>query len=128
MKKPEVYLDASVVSAYFNHRMPERMALTRRFWKESLLPRFNAVISARTNEEIAATTDEGLRNKMQALVKDFHQIPVTREIITLAKRYVGAGIFPEKYFDDAIHVAAASSAGIPFLASWNFTHLVKVKH
>jgi hypothetical protein len=54
-------------------------------------------------------------------------LPLTDEIHELAAEYVAQGIFPQKYYDDALHVAAASVNWISLLLSWNFTHLVKVK-
>jgi len=52
---------------------------------------------------------------------------VSEKAKNLAKIYVKQGIFPEKYFDDALHVALASENQIDILISWNFTHLVKLK-
>lgn len=52
---------------------------------------------------------------------------MTKEAENLAEHYISKGIFPEKYRDDALHVAIASVNSIAFLLSWNFKHLVKVK-
>ena len=52
---------------------------------------------------------------------------ISKEAEELAEIYVKQGIFPEKYFDDALHVALASVNQIGVLLSWNFTHLVKLK-
>jgi hypothetical protein len=41
--------------------------------------------------------------------------------------YVAQGIFPQKYYDDALHVAIASVNQVSILLSWNFRHLVKLK-
>lgn len=45
----------------------------------------------------------------------------------MASAYVGRGVFSEKYFDDALHVAVASFYDLSYVVSWNFEHLVKVK-
>ena len=52
---------------------------------------------------------------------------ITDDTEELADEYIAKGIFPEKYRDDAIHVAVASLNNIGILLSWNFTHLVKMK-
>ena len=50
-----------------------------------------------------------------------------KEIEELAKNYIKEEIFPEKYYDVALHVAIATVNRIDYLLSWNFNHLVKVK-
>ena len=54
-------------------------------------------------------------------------LKTNEEIIALAKAYIEKRIFPEKYIDDAHHVAIASYYEISYLVSWNYEHLVKVK-
>jgi len=68
-----------------------------------------------------------LRDRMMECVAGFTRLPVTEEARRLAALYVQNGIFPEKYFDDALHAALASTHHIGILLSWNFTHLVKMK-
>ena len=64
---------------------------------------------------------------MLGVVEGAQVLPALAEASRLAERYVAAGIFPEKYGDDAMHVAVATVHSIPFLVSWNFKHLVKVR-
>ncbi|MCL1876113.1 MAG: hypothetical protein FWF87_07660 [Synergistaceae bacterium] len=45
----------------------------------------------------------------------------------LANLYVTEGIFPEKYFTDAIHIAVATVNDLDFVVSFNFKHIVKRK-
>jgi hypothetical protein len=52
---------------------------------------------------------------------------VTDSVQYLADKYIENGIFPDKYYDDALHTALASVNQINIVLSWNFTHLVKVK-
>lgn len=53
------------------------------------------------------------------------------KIKTLAKAYIKYGVFPDKYFEDALHVGVCSFYNISYLVSclvsWNFEHMVKVK-
>ncbi len=126
MKKESVYLDTSVVSAYYDERAEERQEATIRFWKE-ILPMYEACISQTTVEEINNTKEIELRKKLKKLVEKFKVFEMNAKIKKLAKAYVGEGVFPEKYIDDSLHVAIASFYKIPYLISWNFEHLVKVK-
>jgi hypothetical protein len=45
----------------------------------------------------------------------------------LAEKYVEEGLIPQKYKDDAFHLAAASVYNCDIVLSWNFTHIVKAK-
>ena len=60
-------------------------------------------------------------------IKGFKVLRTNKKIKDLANAYVERGVFPEKYIDDALHVAVASFYDISYVVSWNFEHLVKVK-
>jgi predicted nucleic acid-binding protein len=122
--KPRVYLDTSVISAYFDTRTPERMALTRAAWER--FEECEMFLSDLVTEELRAASSP-LREKMLAAVSSFTVLPVSDAAELLADRYVKQGIFPARYFDDALHVAIASVNRTGILLSWNFSHLVKVK-
>jgi len=77
-------------------------------------------------EELQHATSS-LYDKMFKAVETFSVLTITDEASVLAQKYVEQGIFPEKYYDDALHVAIASVNDINVLLSWNFTHLVKLK-
>jgi len=126
MKKWSLYLDTSVPSAYFDERAKERKEATIRFWKE-VLPDYQVYISDVTVKELDATKDESLRKKLRRLVKEFKILKPNKKIRELAKVYIERGVFPERYSDDALHVAITSYYEISYLVSWNFEHLVKVK-
>ena len=122
--KTKVYLDTSVISALFDERTPERLLMTSILWPK--LSDFEVYISELVLEELERAS-EPIRDKMVSLIKDFNVLKISKEAKTLAEIYVKQDIFPEKYFDDALHVALASVNQIGILLSWNFTHLVKLK-
>jgi hypothetical protein len=68
-----------------------------------------------------------MQKQMLEKVSDFSVLPVTETAQFIAGIYVQNAIFPEKYSDDALHTALASTNQIGILLSWNFTHLVKIK-
>ncbi|MDD3807418.1 MAG: type II toxin-antitoxin system VapC family toxin, partial [Candidatus Marinimicrobia bacterium] len=121
-----LYLDTSVPSAYYDERAKERQDATIKFWKE-VLPNYQGYISEITVEELEDTKDEILRRKLRKLIKGFNVLKTNKEIRDLARVYIEKGVFPEKYVDDALHVAITSFYEISYLISWNFEHLVKVK-
>lgn len=126
MKKETVYLDTSVLSAYYDERVKERQKATIRFWEE-VLPNCQVYISEITIEELENTKDKILKRNLRKLVEDFEMLKINPKIRDLARVYVEHKVFPERYIDDALHVATASFYEISYLVSWNFEHLVKVK-
>jgi len=99
--------------------------MTKEFWTK-VLPDFEAHISGVVLDEIRATPDDATRKNMEALVKNFRVLALTREADELAQEYMRTKVFPTKYATDANHVAIAVSSGIGYLISWNYRHLVKV--
>lgn len=126
MKKETLYLDTSVPSAYHDDRAKERKEATIKFWKE-VLPLYQVYISEITVKELEATKNELLRRNFKKLIKGFKILKINKKIGDLARGYIEKGIFPERYIDDALHVAIASFYHVSYLISWNFEHLVKVR-
>ena len=122
--RTKIYLDTSVISALFDERTPERLSMTSAFW--SKLDDYEVFISTLVIEELKRANIE-VRDKMLSSVKDFHVLTVSEKAEELANCYLKQGVFPEKYYDDALHVALASENQIGIVISWNFTHLVKLK-
>ena len=122
--KTKIYLDTSVVSALFDERTPERLSMTSAFW--SKLNDYDVFISSLVLDELERA-NLFIRDKMLSAVQGFNILNISDKAIELAECYLKQGIFPEKYFDDALHVALASKNQIGILVSWNFTHLVKLK-
>lgn len=57
---------------------------------------------------------------------DIHIIEIDEQIRVLAEKYVNEGIIPEKYFDDALHLAESTYTEVDSVVSWNFRHMVKL--
>jgi predicted nucleic acid-binding protein len=119
LKKESLYLDTSVPSAYYDERAKERQDSTIKFWKD-VLPNYKVYVSEITVKELDNTKDETLKKKFRDLTKNFKVLKVNKKIRDLAGVYIEKGIFPEKYIDDALHVAIASYHEISYMISWNF--------
>ena len=122
--KAKVYLDTSVISALYDDRTPERMQLTKSAW--DTLDDYQVYISELVEDELNAAPKDR-RKKFIDTVSEFQILQVLEEAKELANNYISEEIFPEKYRDDALHVAIATVNDIKYLLSWNFKHLVKVK-
>ncbi len=128
MKKLKIYIDTSVISHLQADDMPDRMSKTHKFWENLDKKEYEFYISELVMAEIN-NCPEPKRSKLESSLK---QVPLSLlelddEVIELAKKYIGEGIFPVKYRDDAIHVALASVYNCNVIVSWNFKHMVKIR-
>jgi predicted nucleic acid-binding protein len=122
--KIKIYLDTTIISALFDKRTPERMSQTQQFWRH--IDEYNVFISELVIDEIKGAS-QPLQDEMLKKVSNFISLSINDDVQYLTKEYIENKIFPEKYSDDALHVALASTNQIGILLSWNFTHLVKVR-
>lgn len=118
----KIYLDTSVFSAYLDTTNPERMNLTRDFWKH--LKDFDVNISEQVLAEIAATPDAKRKQNLENLTKGLTVLSLTSDAEGLALEYLKHGAVPERFKNDALHLSLASLGGMDYLLSWNFKHLV----
>jgi len=124
-RKPRLYLDTSIPSAYWDDRDAERMKRTREFWQQ--LPAYEVHVSAMTIDEVGRHPDAARRRELLDLLRPFTVLPVTAEAEALADEYVGREIFPRGARADAVHVAVATIHGVAILVSWNFRHMVRLR-
>ncbi len=125
MDKAKVYFDTSVPSAYYDRRTKERMQLTKDFWVKTNL--YELYVSTLVIDELNQAVPRSLKDNLLKLVNHCIVLELDSEVENLAEAYVKAGILPQKYFNDALHIAVAAINGIKFLVSWNFKHFVNVK-
>jgi len=122
--KEKIYLDTSIVSAYFDDRQKGRQKITKKWWDSVLFKEYDVYISELVEAELANTSDTHLRGKLANLVKEVKRLEIIEEAEDLARYYVKNGLVPVKYWDDAVHIALASNNEISILCSWNFAHMV----
>ena len=120
---PTLYLDTSVIGGYFD---AEWMKGTRELWRLMELGIYRFVTSTVTPRELILAPDR-VRALFDTTFPDENILPATDEADQLALAYLRHGILPEKCADDAAHVAACTVAGIEYLVSWNFKHLVNAE-
>ena len=120
--RPWLYLDTSVISAYVDHRLPERQRATIEFWER--LVGYEVSVSELTLAETRATADAALRRQLVALVADFRVLAIERDARDLAGEYVRRGVFSPAMAVGALHVAIAVATRQDILVSGNFRHLV----
>ena len=129
MRVPTIYLETTIFNFPFTDDAPHYKADTLQLFSEIRAGKFQPYTSEYVTRELDITKNTGKLAKMEALIKN-HEItiiPANSEIERLADVYIAAGIIPKKYSTDALHIAAATVAGLDFIISLNFRHIVKHK-
>jgi predicted nucleic acid-binding protein len=126
MKKLRVYLDTSIISAYFDAFKPIRQMITQK-WFENRSNEFDLYASALVIVEIMATRQLELRNNMMAILEKYQVkiFDLTQEMDQLAQEY--RQVILKRNVNDTLHIAAATITGLDAIASWNFKHMVNIK-
>ena len=129
MRIPTIYLETTIFNFPFTDDAPQYRADTLRLFEEIKAGKFKPFTSEYVPRELEITKDTEKLSKMKALITDYGIIvhPANSEIERLADIYLKAGIIPVKYKTDALHIAAAAVAGLDYIISLNFKHIVKHK-
>lgn len=126
MKKPTVYLDTNIISAYC-YRGASVPGLARHWntceWWENERKQFAVWASAATEDELVAG-----RYARQAeclrFVRRLPYLPITGEARRIASRLVELRAVPTEKPVDALQMAVCAAHRIDYLLSWNYAHLV----
>jgi predicted nucleic acid-binding protein len=129
MRIPSIYLETTIFNFPFADDAPQYRADTLRLFEEIKARKFIPFTSEYVKQELEDTKDTEKLKKMIALISDYNVtvLPADTESKRLANVYISAGIIPEKYNTDAIHIAVATLAGLDYIVSLNFKHIVKHK-
>ena len=129
MIPPKIYLETTIFNFPFADDAPQYKSDTLKLFKEIGAGKFKVYTSGYVIRELENTEDVEKRERMRSLIGNYEisVLPVNEEAEHLAGIYVREGIVPEKYLADAYHLAAASIAGLDFIVSLNFKHIVKRK-
>jgi predicted nucleic acid-binding protein len=120
-----VYVETSIPSFYFTLRTdPEsiaRMHWTRRWWAE-YATRCMLTTSAAVIDELRRGTGERTEDRI-GLLANAIVLPITEEVIRIARVYIDRRVMPQDPQGDALHLALASYHKADFLLTWNCQHL-----
>jgi predicted nucleic acid-binding protein len=128
-KIPSIYLETTIFNFPFADDAPHYQSDTKCLFAEIKAGKFKPFTSEYVIDELEDTQDAEKLKNMKALIAE-HRIevlPGNDEIIRLAGQYTTLGVIPEKYATDALHIAAAAVAGLDYIISLNFRHIVKHK-
>ncbi len=107
---------------------PEKREITKKFLEIISATPCELFISETVIDEIDLAP-ESKRTSMYELIKKYNPtvLEQNEESEELAERYIGEGIIPQKYDNDAFHIAVATVNDIDVIISWNLEHIVKLK-
>ncbi len=121
MKPPRVYIDTSVVGGCLE---PELQAASVQLFDRFSAGDLIAVVSELVLFELHQAP-AAVRRVLERIPPAHREdVPITREAVALAKRYIVAGVLSRSMQADAEHIAAAPVHGVDVLASWNFKHII----
>ena len=129
MRIPKIYLETTIFNFPFVDDATQYRADTLRLFEEIRAGKFIPYTSGYVVYELEDTKNAEKREKMKTLIMDYgiEIMPANPEVRRLASLYIKEGVIPEKKGLDAIHIAAATVAGLDFIVSLNFQHIVKRK-
>lgn len=121
MKRLRIYVDTSVFGGCFDEVFRRESELLFQEIKDG---KFILVISGTTSRELNEAPP-----KVQGVLVDLppetvEVIDLSEEIYALRDAYLKAAVVGPASEADAEHIAAATVAGVDFVVSWNFKHIV----
>lgn len=126
MKLLKVYFETQVFNFAFADDFPVEKDITLKLFNK--IKDYEAYISEIVIREISRAPEFKKKQLFNLINKyEFKELEFDRESEELAKWYIKEGVIPEKYEEDAFHIAIASVNNLDVLISWNFSHIVKLK-
>jgi PIN domain len=124
--RPKLYLETSIVSYLTAHPSRDivtaaRQQITLEWWQKKR-EMFDLFVSEFVIRE-ARLGDARMAERRLQILEGLSLVLLTEDARLLARELVAKGPLPENAALDALHVAAAVSAGVDYLLTWNFKHL-----
>lgn len=98
-----------------------RQQTTEQFW-ELIINRFVPYVSVLMLSECSGGDTEQSQKRLKA-IKGFSILAVDDESEMLARLILQSKGVPDRYPEDALHLALAAANGIDFIVTWNFAHI-----
>ncbi len=123
--KERIYLETSVIGAYFDERTDVVSAAqrfwTRRWWDE-VRYEYELVISQAVIDELRHP-DYQHSSEALTLIEGVSELVVNEEIREIVTLYIQHFIMPRNPLGDALHLAFASHYKCDYLLTWNCRHI-----
>jgi predicted nucleic acid-binding protein len=122
------FFETTLFNAYHSTQSMTKQQYTWQFFQTIAEGKYMPYTSTAVIDELKRAPKD-LYEKMRALVDQFDMdiLQITEEVRRMANRYISKGIIPEKYRDDALHIAVATVNNLDAVVSYNFEHIAKLK-
>jgi predicted nucleic acid-binding protein len=123
--RPKVYVETSVIGAYFEEREDVVSTAQRhwsRLWWDEIKSEYDVVVSEAVINELANPNYPYSENAV-ALVEDIQHVESVGEVYDIINIYVTRKLMPRDILGDALHLALASYHKCDYLLTWNCKHL-----
>jgi hypothetical protein len=125
MNKPVIYLDTTIISAYWYDGADVlcwgRRLMTREWW-ELERDGFDIFASRVTEEELAAGKYPRQRESIR-MCRRIRYIQLTTEMYEFSEALLQSRVVPESKPGDAAQIAIATISKADYLLTWNYAHL-----
>lgn len=124
--RKRIYIETTVVSYLVANLSRDVVILghqeaTRSVWA-NLRKKYEPFISALVYQEASRGNAQKAAKRLDAL-RDIPMLEVDQEAERLAVKIVHGKGIPEKFPEDALHIAIAAVNGIELVLTWNFAHM-----
>lgn len=107
--RPKVYVESSVISAYFDERV-DVISVAQRHWSQVwwdyVQPDYDVVISAAVTAELSHSNYLHSHDSLDVLA-DFPHVTVADEVRDIVNVYIARNLMPQNPLGDALHLALA---------------------
>ncbi|MFQ6073425.1 MAG: PIN domain-containing protein [Methanosarcinales archaeon] len=127
-RKFRFYLDTSVFGSIFDFEDQRRIEIAKELIEEIKKGIFEAFISPLVLDEIRKAP-ENIRDELINVIREL-KLPLlaeTEESMLITQNYLQERILPEKFRDDARHIAIAVFYEMDAIISWNYRHIVNIR-
>jgi predicted nucleic acid-binding protein len=125
--KPRIYIETSVISYLTSRPSRDVVSLARQQRTHELWLQFGIkctpVISSLVIEEVSKGDATAARQRLE-VCRPLESLEVSASAYELARTLIARGAIPATEPEDALHIAIASLAGVDYIASWTFAHIV----
>lgn len=127
MKKLRLYVDTSVIGGLFDTEDAKRVITVETLLSSIMDGVYEGFISGLTIAEVLKAPAK-IHGPLQARIAEtgFQVLEETAESLKLAEAYLSADAIPQRYRDDARHVAIAVVYDLDYIVSWNYKHMVNI--
>lgn len=125
---PKIFIETTVFNFYFEGKQGKKQIDAIRLFEEIARGRYEAFTSDAVTNELKRASGAKF-GRMDALLQKYIKrvFDYSPEAQFLTDIYIVNGIIPEKFRNDAAHIATASVNNLDFVISFNQGHIVKTK-